>query len=88
MREAPLSIRVGLALASAFALDGVEAPPPAPQDHLPHEGDTPIFLASTSTLNGPAGELALTLWRGSLEDVGTILMTLNHLAMTAGVVRP
>jgi hypothetical protein len=55
-------------------------------NNLPHKGDTPIFLTSTAT---PArGEITVNMSRGSFEDVGAILMLLNNLATTAGLLRP
>jgi hypothetical protein len=80
-------------LSNVLASSAVPALPPLQEiadtlNHLPHQGDTPIFLTSTSTPNGPTGELAVTLSTGSVEDVGAILMTLNRLAVTAGLIRP
>ena len=67
-------------------------------NNLPHKGDTPIFLTSTATLShggrdphapdGPRGEIVVNMSRGSFEDMGAILITLNRLATNAGLVRP
>jgi hypothetical protein len=104
--KAPLSIRVGLARASAFALGRVEAArdtghdggdPQAPATGV-HDGGDPQAPATgvhdggdpqpPTQPSGPTGELVLGVSRGSFEDVGDILMTLNRPAVTAGLVRP
>jgi hypothetical protein len=57
-------------------------------DHLPHKGDTPIFFTSTAQSAGPRSELTFDMTKGSFEDVGAILMTLNRIAESQGLLRP
>lgn len=56
--------------------------------NLPHKGETPIFLTSTATGDGPRGEIILNMQKGSFEDVGAILVTAYRLATNAGLLRP
>jgi hypothetical protein len=56
--------------------------------NLPHKGETPIFLTSTATGDGPRGEVVVNMQKGSFEDVGAILVTASRLATNAGLLRP
>ncbi|HVK69434.1 MAG TPA: hypothetical protein VM694_33485 [Polyangium sp.] len=46
---------------------------------MPHQGDTPIFLTSSSsgTVDAPRGEVALTASKAALEDIGWLIKTLG-----------
>ncbi len=59
-------------------------------NNLPHKGDTPIFLTSTSISSGagPRSDLTVNMQKGSFEDVGAILMTALRIATNAGLLRP
>jgi len=57
-------------------------------NNLPHKGDTPIFLSSTVASAGPRGEFVVNMSKGSFEDVGAILLTINRIATNAGILRP
>jgi hypothetical protein len=56
--------------------------------NLPHKGETPIFLTSTATSDGPRGELVVNMQKGSFEDLGAVLVTASRLAINAGLLRP
>lgn len=55
-------------------------------NHLPHKGETPIFLVSEATSGDtPRSELSLQVQKGSFEDLGVLVMTGLRLANKAGV---
>ena len=45
---------------------------------MPHQGDTPVFVttSSTGTVDAPKGEVALTASKPALEDIGWLIKTL------------
>jgi hypothetical protein len=53
--------------------------------NLPHKGDTPIFVVSTVSANGPRADLSVHVQRGSFEDIGAILLTIHRIATNAGL---
>ena len=57
-------------------------------NNLPHKGETPIFLGATTTAAGPRTELAVNMQKGSLEDLGAILLTAHRIATSTGLLRP
>lgn len=55
---------------------------------LPHKGDTPIFVTTEAQPgDAPKSELTLQVQKGSLEDLGVILMSALRLANKAGVLQ-
>jgi hypothetical protein len=49
-------------------------------NNLPHKGETPIFLTTTSASDGPRSELSVNMEKGSFEDVGAVLLTIQRIA--------
>jgi hypothetical protein len=59
-------------------------------ENLPHKGETPMFVSSTVAASGPGAraEVTTNVPRGSLEDMGAILLALHRLAGSAGLLPP
>ena len=54
--------------------------------NLPNKGETPVFLASSVTLGpGPKAELAVTMPKAFVEDLGSLVTTGARLALDAGL---
>jgi hypothetical protein len=57
-------------------------------ESLPNKGETPIFIASNATAEGPRVDLSLNIGSGSLEDAGVFFLAARPLAVMAGFLSP
>ncbi|APR83823.1 Hypothetical protein A7982_09172 [Minicystis rosea] len=55
--------------------------------NLPNKGDTPIFVVTDAQREGPRSETSLQVQKGSLEDLGVLVMTAVNLAGKAGLLQ-
>lgn len=51
---------------------------------LPHKGDTPIFVTSEASGNGPRSEFSIQVQKGTFEDLGVLVMAGLRIAEKAG----